>query len=333
MKEVQQILQQIKSKNFAPVYFFDGEEPYYIDLLLKHFETDILTEEERSFNLESFYAKDIDGAEVVISNARRYPMFSEYIVVLVKDAVNLKNIELLEAYIQNPSPQTILVVDYRYKSLDKRSKLYKTLNASKAVYASFPKLKDHDMPMWITNYGTSKGIHIPPSESDMLSVYLGNDLQKLVNELDKILINEPELKQLTAQHIEQYIGISKEYNIIDLPQVLFVGDKNRLARMMAYFTAQPKNAPMVMVIGVMYSFINKLYLTYYSPGGFENDKKLGIWSTHRQMAQNFHVTQIHQCLAILEEYNHKSRGIESSASDSSLLKEMIGKFNIVLFHK
>lgn len=333
MKEVQQILQQIQAKKFAPVYFFDGEEPYYIDLLLKHFETDILTEEERSFNLESCYAKDIEGAEVVIGHARRYPMFSEYIIVIVKDASNLKNIELLEAYVQNPSPQTILVIDYRYKTLDKRSKLYKALNNSQATYVSFPKLKDHDMPMWIANYGTSHGLHIPPQECDMLSVYLGNDLQKLVNEIEKIRINEPNLKQLTAAHIEQYIGISKEYNIIDLPQVLFVGDKNRLARMVAYFTAQPKNAPMVMVIGVMYSFLNKMYLCFYSPGGFENDKKLGIWSTHRQIAQNYTISQIHQCIALLEEFNHKSRGINNSANDTSLLKEMIGKFNATLFNK
>lgn len=333
MKEVQQILQQIKNKQLAPVYFFDGEESYYIDLLLKHFENDILTEEEKNFNLESLYAKDIDGADVIISNARRYPMFSDYIVVIVKDAVNLKNIELLEPYIQNPSPQTILIVDYRNKTIDKRSKLYKALNQSKAVYHTFNKLKDHELPMWIANYGLSKGLQIPTAECDMLSVYLGNDLQKLVNELEKVLINEPDLKQLTAAHIEKYIGISKEYNLIDLPQVLFVGDKNRLARMMAYFTAQPKNAPMVMVIGVMYSFINKLYLCFYSPGGFENDKKLGIWSTHRQVAQNFHIAQIQQCIAILAEYNSKSRGVDSHASDTSLLKEMIGKLNATLYNK
>jgi DNA polymerase-3 subunit delta len=330
MKEYQQILQQIRAKQFSPVYLLDGEEPYYIDLLLHTFANDILTEDEKSFNLEEVYAKDIEGADVVISHARRYPMFSDYIIVIVKDASQLKQIDLLEAYLANPSPQTILVIDYRYKTLDKRGKLYKALQKSKATYATFNKIKEHEMPTWIANYGLSLGIQIAPTECEMLSVYLGNDLQKLTNEISKIRINEPDMKQLTAQHIEQYIGISKEYNIIDLPQVLFSGDKNRLARMVAYFSAQPKNAPLVMVIGLMYSFINKLYLCFYSPGGFENDKKLGIWAHHRQIAQRFHMHQVQTFFSILQEYNCKSRGIESAANETALLKEMIGRINSVI---
>jgi DNA polymerase-3 subunit delta len=332
LKELQTILKDIQSRKFAPVYFFDGEEPYYIDLLTKHFENDILTEDEKSFNYLEYYGKDTDCGEV-ISNARRYPMFADYIVIIVKDATQLKGIENLEAYIQQPSEQTILVIDHKYKTLDKRSKLYKTLQKSNSYYTTFNKLKETELPGWIATYGISKGIQIPPKECEMLSVYLGNDLQKMVNEIEKVLINEPALKQLTTQHIEQYIGISKEYNLIDLPQVLFSGDKNRLARMMAYFSAQPKNAPMAMVTGLLYSFINKLYLCFYSPSNFDTDRKLGIWSHHRQIAMQFQLTQIHQCIALLAEYNHKSRGVDSSSSDTSLLKEMIGRFNIILFNQ
>ncbi len=332
MKELQQILKEIQSRAFAPVYFLDGEEPYYIDVLLKHFEQDILTEDEKSFNFLEFYGKDIDGPEV-INHARRYPMFADHILVMVKDASQMKGMEALETYINNPSAQTILVIDHRYKTLDKRGKLYKALQKSAARYATFNKLKDNEVPGWIASYGISKGIQIPPKECEMLSVYLGNDLQKLVNEIEKVLINEPQLRQLTTQHIEQYIGISKEYNLIDLPQVIFSGDKNRLARMMAYFAAQPKNAPMPMVTGIMYSFVSKLYLCFYSPAGFENDKKLGIWSHHRQVAMQFQLPQIHQCIALLEEYNHKARGVDSQSNDTALLKEMVGRFNIILFNK
>lgn len=333
VKEFQTIQQQIKNKQLAPVYFLDGEEPYYIDLLLEHFENDILTEDERSFNLVEIFAKDIEGTDVVIANAKRYPMFSDYIIVIVRDAAALKNLELIESYLEQPSAQTILVFDHRSKTLDKRSKLYKTLQKSAGVHATFNKVKEYEMPAWIAAYGVSKGIQIPPSECEMLSVYLGNDLQKVVNELEKVMINEPTLKALTVQHIEKYIGISKEYNVIDLPQVIFNGDKNRLARMVAYFSANPKNAPMVMIIGILYSFLNKLYLCFHSQGGFEADKKLGIWSHHRQVAQTLHLHQIYRCISILEEFNCKSRGIESHANDTALLKEMIGKFNQVIFKK
>jgi len=275
------------------------------------------------------YGKDHECQEV-ISNARRYPMFSEYILVIVKDAVSLKNFDLLEGYIQNPSPQTILVIDYRGKKMDKRSKVYKAISKSKAEYVTFEKLKDNEMAGWITNYGRSRNLTIPPSEAEMLSVYLGNDLQKIANELDKVLINEPDLKELSAALIEKHIGISKEYNLIDLPTVVFSGDKNRLARMMAYFCAQPKNAPMAMLIGIFYSYINKLYLTHYSKGGFEADKKLGIWTFHRQVAQNYTIAQIHQSIALLAEYNAKSRGVDNNNNDSALLKEFIGRLQMIL---
>lgn len=332
MKEFQQILKDLTSGKIAPVYFLDGEEPFYVDKLLGYFEDNLLTEEEKSFNFLEFYGKDITTADL-ISNARRYPMFAEYILVVVKDAAQLKNIDELVAYIEQPSDQTVLVVDHRYKALDKRSKLYKSLQKSKAVYATFNKLKEYEVPGWIATFGAEKGMQIQPKECEMLSVYLGNDLQKIANEIDKVLINEPDIKQLTAGHIEQYIGISKEYNLIDLPQVLFSGDKNRLARMMAYFTAQPKNAPMVMVVGILYSYVSKLYLCFYSPQQFDTDRQLGIWSHHRQVAVQYRLEQIHQCIALLAVYNAKSRGVESHSNDTALFKEMIGRFNVVLFNQ
>lgn len=332
MKEVTNIVNQLKSKKFAPIYIFDGEEAFYIDILLKHFENDILDASERDFNLLEMYGKDHECQEV-ISNARRYPMFSEYILVIIKDAASLKNFELLEGYIQNPSPQTILVIDYRGKKLDKRSKVYKAIAKFQTEYVTFEKIKDNEMPSWIVNYGRSRNITIPNTEAEMLSVYLGNDLQKISNELDKVMINEPSLTELTAALIEKHIGISKEYNVIDLPTVVFSGDKNRLARMMAYFCAQPKNAPMAMLVGIFYSYINKLFLTHYSKGGFESDKKLGIWTFHRQVAQNYNITQIHQSLALLAEYNAKSRGVDSNNNDTALLKEFIGRLLMILARK
>lgn len=328
MKAYTDILQQIKSKKFAPVYFLEGEEPYYIDKLVKAFEEDVLTPEERDFNLVELYGKDVEIQEV-ISNARRYPMFSEYLLVIIKDAAQLKNIDALEGYLANYSPNTILVLEYRYKKLDKRSKLSKALKNNAVVFTS-EKMKEQEMPSWIIDYGKKHRIIIQQNVAEMLAVYLGNDLQKIVNEIDKVLINEPNLTELTTNLIEQYIGISKEYNVLDLPSVVFTKDYNRLARMMAYFSAQPKNAPMAMVIGLFYSYLNKLYLCYYTQQQFESDKKLGIWSMHRQVAAQYSLPKIHQAIALLERYNHKSRGVDSTNNDTSLLKEFIGHLHIIL---
>lgn len=331
IQEYQQIIQQINSKKLSPVYFLEGEEPYYIDALIKQFETNVLAEEEKDFNLIELYGKDIEVQEV-ISAARRYPMFAEKILVIVKDGASLKNIDLLEGYIQNPSPSTILVIEYRYKKLDKRSKLSKSLK-NNAVSFSAEKLKEQQIPGWIMQFGVRKGFEIPTKEAEMLAVYLGNDLQKIDNEVAKILINEPQLKQLSADLIEKYIGISKEYNIFDLPTVIFTHDANRLARMMAYFTAQPKNAPMAMVVGTLYNYISKLYLCFHTTASFESDRKAGIWSTHREVAQQYHIAQIHQCIALLEEMDHKSKGVNSAGNDTSLLKELVGKIQLIISKK
>lgn len=328
MKEFQDILSSIQQKKYHPVYLLEGEEPYYIDILLNHFENDILSPEERDFNYIEIYGRDVDVQEI-ISNARRYPMFSEKILVIIREAAQLKKIEELEGYVANPSPSTILVIDYRSKKVDKRSKLYKTLKSNAVIFTS-EKIKDTEVPMWIQNLGKQKGVKIDSQEAEMLSVYLGNDLQKITNELNKVFINEPDIKELKVELIEKYIGISREYNLIDLPNIVFLQDRNRLSRMLNYFVAQPKSAPMAMVIGVFYSTINKLFLCHYTKQDFNADRQLGIWTTHRQIAGKYNIGQIHLSLALLEEYSHKSKGVGSTLGDTSLLKEFIAKLNLIL---
>ncbi len=329
MKEFQNILSSIQQKKYHPVYLLEGEEPYYIDVLLHHFENDILAPEEKDFNYVEIFGRDVDVQEI-ISNARRYPMFSEKILVIVREATQLKKIEELEGYIANPSPSTILVIDHKHKKIDKRSKLYKTLKSNSLIFTS-EKLKEQEVPLWIMNLGKEKGVIINQQEAEMLSVYLGNDLQKITNELNKIFINEPDLKELRVDLIEKYIGISREYNLIDLPNVVFLQDRNRLSRMLSYFAAQPKSAPMAMVIGIFYSTINKIFLCYYTKQDFNADRQLGIWTTHRQIAGKLNIAKVHLSLALLEEYSHKSKGVGSTSGDTPLLKEFIGRLNLVLF--
>jgi DNA polymerase-3 subunit delta len=329
MKEFIQIFQDLKKGNFASVYLLDGEEPYYIDKLLEHFEEKILAPEERDFNLITLYGKESEWKDVV-NAARRFPMFSERMVVILKEAWQMKDLGELAGYIENPSPSTILVIEHRFKKLDGRNKLAKLI-PKKGIYFTSEKLKDDEVPQWVMGFGKQQSFEIGAQEAEMLAVYLGNDLQKISNELEKIVINEAGLKQLTVQHIEKYIGISREYNIFDLPDVIFRADNSKLARMVSYFAANPKSAPMALVIGTFYGYLNKLYLCYYSKADFQADRKLGIWSHHRKASTRFSLTHVHRSIALLEEYSRKMVGIGNSSNDTALLKEMTAKLNAILY--
>ncbi len=329
MNEFNQVLQQVQKGQYAPVYLLDGEEPYYIDKLLHHFEEKVLTPEERDFNLITLYGKESEWKDVV-NAARRFPMFAERMVVILKEASQMKDLNELAGYIENPSPTTILVIEHRFKKVDGRSKLIKLI-PKKGLYFTSEKLKEDEVPNWVVSFGQTQGMTIGPQEAEMLAVYLGNDLQKIANELEKISINETGLKELTVQHIEKYVGVSREYNVFDLPDVLFRGDSNKLARMISYFTANPKSAPMALVIGTFYGYLNKVYLCYYGKPDFQNDRKMGIWSHHRKASQRFTLTHIHRSIGLLEEFSRKMVGIGNNSNDSALLREMTAKFNTILY--
>lgn len=329
MKEFNQILQDLGKGNYASVYMLDGEEPFYVDKLLHHFEEKVLQPEERDFNLITLYGKESEWKDVV-NAARRFPMFAERMVVILKEAWQMKDLGELSGYIENPSPTTILVIEHRFKKLDGRNKLAKLI-PKKGIYFTSEKLKEDEVPQWVVGYGKQQGFEIGPQEAEMLAVYLGNDLQKIANELEKIVINETGLKQLTVQHIEKYVGVSREYNVFDLPDVIFRGDSGKLSRMVSYFAANPKSAPMALVIGTFYGYLNKLYLCYYSKQDFQADRKLGIWSHHRAAAQRFSLPQVHRSIALLADFSCKMVGINNSSGDGALLKEMTAKLNAILY--
>ena len=329
MNDFNQILQNLKKEQYAPVYLLDGEEPFYIDRLLHHFEENILQPEERDFNLIVLYGKENTWQDVV-NAARRFPMFAERMVVILKEASQMKDLNELEGYINNPSPSTILVLEHRFKKLDGRSKLSK-LVPKKGVYFTSDKLKDDEVQAWVMSYGKTHELRIEPQVAEMLAVYLGNDLQKIANELEKIKINETGLQQLEVHHIEKYIGVSREYNVFDLPDVIFRGDSNKTARMISYFASNPKSAPMALVIGTFYGYLSKLYLCHYAKGDFQADRKMGIWAQHRKAAQRFSIGHVHKCISLLEEFSHKMVGVNNAHNDTALLKEMTGKLNRVLY--
>ncbi len=327
-------MQTLRQKAYVPVYLIDGEEPYYIDKITSWFETSVLQPAERDFNLITLYGKDTSWADVV-NACRRFPMFAERQVVILKEANQLAEFGNLSGYLENPSPTTILVIEHRFKKADARGKVVK-LAKEKGIYFTSEKIRDEQVPGWVQAYGEETGFRIGTKESELLAGHLGGDLQKIVNEIEKVRINVPEGSELTAALIERYIGISRDYNIFEFSDVLTSGNKERLYPMLAYFTAHTKAAPMVLVIGALYTHFNRLYRAHFLQG--KSDKEaaaaLGTYPSRvkeiMSAAKRLSLTRIEYCLLLLGQYSAYAVGINSGRNDAALLKELVGKMDMAL---
>lgn len=332
--EFKKLVQSLQNKQYAPVYLIDGEEPYYLDIITSYFEDKILNEAERDFNLMVLYGKDAEWADVV-NACRRFPMFAERQVVILKDAAQLKGFNELAGYLERPSPTTIFLIENRFKKADGRSKVVK-LAKDKGFYFSSEKIKDEHVPGWIQNYGKEIGFHIGEREAQVLTTNLGNDLQKIANEIDKVRINVPNEKELTTALIQKYIGVSREYNVFEFPETLTNGDKDKMYRMLAYFVANPKSAPMPLLIGSFYSHFNKLYQAHFLQGKSEKDMAAALGTYPSRLRDILSVIRrvplpaIEYCLLLLGKYSTMAVGIDSNTSDEELLKEMVGKMELAL---
>ena len=332
--DFKKILQTLEKREYAPVYLIDGEEPFYIDMLTEYFEDKILQPSERDFNLMVLYGKDTEWTDVV-NACRRFPMFAEKQVVILKDASQMRTLNELVGYLENPSPTTIFLIEHRFKKVDGRGKLVKYAK-DKGYYFTSDKIKDEQVPAWIQAYGREINFNIGERESQILATFLGNDLQKIANEITKVRINAAEETALTAEMIQKYIGISREYNVFEFPETLTNGDKDKMYRMLAYFIANPKSSPMPLLIGSFYSHFGKLYQACFLAGKSEKDASaaLGTYPNRaRQMiatAQKFSTRRIENCLMLLGKYSTKAVGIDNNTDDRELLKEMIGKMEAAL---
>ena len=257
-----EIMSDLRKRIFKPVYFLAGDEPYYIDIITDYIAEKVLGEEEKAFNQVILYGEDTTMASV-IEISRRFPMMASHQVVIVKEGQVMKKIEDLALYLEKPLLSTILVFNYKYKSLDKRTKLYKTLNSQGSYFESV-KLRDYQVQPWIERYLTTKGIKINPDASAMLTEYLGSDLHKIVNELDKLLITLPPGKPvITTSLIEKNIGISKEYNNFELQKA--IGEKNVLKANMIvkYFGDNPGDNPLILTIASLFGYFTKILSYHY----------------------------------------------------------------------
>ncbi|MEC4005813.1 DNA polymerase III subunit delta [Flavobacterium sp. SUN052] len=331
MDEVVKIINDIKSGNIKPIYFLMGDEPYYIDKLTEYIEQNVLQEHERDFNQTILYGRDVT-IEDVIGNAKRYPMMADRQVVIVREAQELsKTIENLDSYALNPQPTTVLVLAYKYKTLDKRKKLIKSVAKNGLVFES-KKMYDNQVGTWIARVLQGKGYSIEPKANAMLVEFLGNDLSKISNELNKLQIILPKGSQITAKDIEVNIGFSKDFNVFELQNAL--GSKNQLKayQIAQYFADNPKDNPMVVTTSLIFTFFVKL-LKYHGLKD-KNPKNvapaLGVspffLKDYDIALRNYPMKKVSAIVATLRDIDVKSKGVgANSLPTHDLLKEMLVK--------
>lgn len=327
----EEIISDLKKRIFKPVYFLAGEEPYYIDLITDYIEGNVLQEAEKSFNQVIFYGEDTNITSV-IETARGFPMMSSHKVVIVKEAQSLKKIEDLIIYVEKPLASTMLVINFKYKAIDKRTKFYKSLE-SHAVYFESARLRDYQVPAWIEKYLMTQGIKTDPSASALLTEYLGTDLHKIVNELSKLIITLPAGKPLiTVSLIEKNIGISKDFNNFELQKS--VGEKNILKANMIvnHFANSPKDNPITLSIASLFSYFSKLltyhYLTDKSKNNVAAALKINPFfvKDYEVAAAKYNVSKTVQIINLLRIYDMKSKGYgDTSSEPGDLLKELVFK--------
>jgi DNA polymerase-3 subunit delta len=331
MDEVLKIVNEIKAGKIEPIYFLMGEEAYYIDKLSDFIEDKVLTEDEKGFNQTVLYGRDVT-IEDIVSTAKRYPMMSERQVVIVKEAQDLsRTIDKIESYAENPMPSTVLVFCYKYKTLDKRKKVTKLLAKNGLVYES-KKLYENQVGDWIKRVLAGKKYSIEPKANAMLVEFLGTDLSKINNELEKLQIILPKGSTITPHHIEENIGFSKDFNIFELRKA--IGDRNQLR---AYtiadnFAQNPKDNPMVVTTSLVFSFFVQL-LKYHglkdkNPNNVS--KVLGVnpffLKDYDTALKNYPTRKVSQIVGSLRDIDLKSKGVGANAlPQSDLLKEMLFK--------
>ena len=329
--EVKQLVTDIKNKNLKPIYFLMGEEPYYIDKISDFIESTVLLEEEKGFNQMVLYGRDV-SIEDIVGNAKRYPMMAERQVVIVKEAQDLsRTIEKLADYAKNAQPTTVLVFNYKYKKIDKRKALYKTLKKIGVVYES-KKLYENQVADWIRRVLAPKDYTISPKAAQMLVEFLGTDLSKINNELEKLQIILPKSSQITPEIIEENIGISKDFNNFELRKA--VGDKNAIKayQIIKYFADNPKDNPMVVTVSLLFNYFSQLLhfhgLKDKSPRSVASALKVNPYfvNDYISAARNYPMRKVSAVVSILREFDVKSKGVGSNAvPQGDLLKELMVK--------
>ncbi|EJF52175.1 DNA polymerase III, delta subunit [Saprospira grandis DSM 2844] len=351
MASPKEIIRDVKQGKIAPIYFLHGEEEFYIDEIADFIEANTLSEDQKAFNQTILYGKDTDFKQV-LDAARRYPMLAERQLVVLKEAQSMRSLDQLEAYVKNPLPTTLLLILHKHKKLDSRKKLGKSLKvaekAGKAVLFESKKPYENELPNWIRNYLKDKGAQIEEEAGLLLAEYLGNDLSKIANELEKLLINHPKGQLIGKAEIEKNIGISKDYNVFELQSALAQKDALKAQRIVKYYQANPKAGPLPMLTGVLYNFFSKAYIcrflsnlddvsiagaigqrAYGRPG-----QKTKRFADYRHVQKNYALPHLEEVIALLKIYDLRSKGVgwpqvgdffNEQTESGQLLQELVSR--------
>ncbi len=324
------ILRDIRNKVLHPIYFLMGEESFYIDVIADYIEAMVLTETEKEFNLSILYGKDTD-IPTILSTARRYPMMASHNIVIIREAQHITDMDGLLSYVEKPLVSTILVISYKYKILDRRSKLYKALNKSGQVFIG-KKLYDNQVPDWIASYAKKHGYRIGPKATQLLADHLGTDLGKIVNEVRKLFINLKKGSEITTGHIEENIGISKDFNFFELQNALGAKNSQKVFQIAQYFAENPRSNPIMLTTSMLYAFFSKL-LQYHSLQDKSQHsvvRELGLnpfFVKHYALAaRNYSPGRIARIIALLRTYDLRSKGLGNESTDhGELTRELCYK--------
>ncbi len=327
------ILQDIRNKQFKPVYLLMGEESYYIDLICNAIIEYALQDWERDFNQTILYGADVDDFAIVVNAAKRFPMMAERQLIVVKEAQNIKGVDNLLYYLQKPLMSTILVICYKNSTL-KNKKIVTGIEQIGVVYES-KKLYENQLPAFINNYIAAKNLSIDPKATSMMADFIGPDLSRLSGELDKLSLSLPEgSMRITPELVERNVGISKDYNNYELLNAIVTKDVAKATRIVGYFEQNPKNNPLIVTISVLFNFFANLMLCYYSPDKSESGimKELNLRSSFQARdytiaMRTYNAFKCIDIIALIRLYDARSKGIGSGASsnDSDLLRELVFK--------
>lgn len=325
------ILQDLKKGIYQPIYLLQGEEPYYIDALSDYIEDNVLTDAEKGFNQTVFYGKDSDPVNIAES-ALRFPMMASKQVIVVKEAQSLSKIETLTSYAEKPLASTILVLAYKYKTVDARSKLVKAIKKNGVVFTS-KKLYDNQVPGWIDGYLKEHNYSITPQAAQLLTTFLGTELGKIANELNKLVIAVKDTNRITPEHIERNIGVSKDYNILELQNALGTKDVLKANKIINFFGANPTLNPIQKTVAGLYFYFSKLFTYHFLKDKSERSVAAELRvhpffvREYISAAKKYSPTKLYEIMGILREYDMKSKGfnVSTMVDTADLQKEMIYK--------
>tara|TARA_R110002074_G_scaffold5143_2_gene25247 strand:+ start:24244 stop:25245 length:1002 start_codon:yes stop_codon:yes gene_type:complete len=331
MDEAIQIVNAIKKGQISPIYFLYGEEAYFIDKISDYIAAKVLTEEEKGFNQMVLYGRDVT-IEDIIGNAKRYPMMAERQVVIVKEAQHLsRTIENLCSYADNPQMSTVLVICYKYKKLDKRKKLHKIVKKNGVIFES-KKLYENQVSDWLRKHLLSRGYSISHKAANLLVEYLGTDLSKISKELEKLKLALPQQTEITPEHIEEHIGISKDYNNFELKRAIGERDMLKATKIITYFAQNPKDNPFILTVTLLNSFFTQLLqyhgLSDHTPKNVASALRINPYfvSEIQAAARNYPMKKVSSIISSLREMDLKGKGVGAvTMSDADLLKELLYK--------